>query len=66
MTQRTKNRIALICIILFVAGLIFASYCQASHITYADFDCPVCGSDHVIDSNGLTAQCTDCLTSFLY
>lgn len=66
MTQRNKNRIALICIILFFVGLIFASYCQASGVNYADFDCPICGSDHVLECCGLSAQCPDCGTLFQY
>lgn len=66
MNQRTTNRIDFISLAFFVLGFLLVAFCSSAPHEYADFDCPVCGSDHVLVISEDSAQCPDCLTSFQY
>ena len=66
-TNTLSNRIGLLSLALFVLGFLLVAFCSCSNQhEYADFDCPVCGSDHVLDIEGQSAVCPDCGTSFNY
>lgn len=64
-TTSLSNRIGLLSLALFIIGFLLVAFCSCSQHDYADFDCPICGSDHVLDCQE-SAICPDCLTSFLY
>lgn len=66
MNQRIKNRIAFVAFALFVILLLLMALCSSTPHQYADFNCPVCYSDHVLVINEHSDQCPDCGTSFLH
>lgn len=66
MKQRSINRIGLFSLALFIISFIIVAFCTCSPRPYADFDCPVCGSDHVLDIDAQSSLCPDCLTQFLH
>lgn len=60
-----SNRIAIISLALFIIGFLIVAFCSCSQPDYADFDCPLCGSDHVLECEE-SSQCPDCGTLFNY
>lgn len=52
---------------IIIAGTAWIRSTKAQ-IAYADYSCPVCGSDEVLDygetAHGRHAQCFDCKTEF--
>lgn len=61
----TANSIGLTTLALFILGFIIVAMIPERH-NYADFDCPVCGSDHVLEIDIESAICPDCGAQFNY
>ena len=66
MKQSHNNRYGLIALALFIIGLMLVAFCSNAPHQYADFNCPVCGSDHVLVISDQSAQCPDCRTQIQF